>query len=130
VSDGNSPPAPERVRFIEHRGKQILYHDFSNIMDSDEALRAFAQSKALVAHAEPRSLLTLTTVANSKFNPATIAGLKDLAFHNKPFVRHGAVLAVTGLLKVIFVTVTQLTGRNMRSFDSEEEAKNWLVEQD
>lgn len=122
--------ADERVRWIEHKGKKILFHDLSNIMDSEVALETFARSKEIIAKCEPRSILTLTTVANSRFNPEIIAGLKDLATHNKPFVRYGAVTGVTGLLRVIFVTVTQLTGRTMTAFDTIEEAKDWLAAQD
>jgi len=117
------------VRWIEHHGKKILFHDFSNIKDAAAALAAFASSKEMIAKCEPRSVLTLTTVANSRFNPEIIAGLKSLAVTNKPFVRHGAVTGVTGLLKVIFVTVSQLTGRQMTAFDDLEQAKDWLTEQ-
>lgn len=118
------------MRWIEHRDKRILFHDFSNITDASVALEAFARSKEMIAQCEPRSVLTLTTVANSRFNPEIIAGLKGLAVANRPYVRHGAVIGVTGLLKVIFVTVSQLTGRKMTALDSLEEAKDWLVEQD
>ena len=122
--------ADERVRWIEHKGKKILFHDFSNIMEPAVALQAFARSKEIIATCEPRSVLTLTTVANSRFNPEIIAGLKDLAIHNKPYVRHGAVTGVTGLLRVIYVTVTQLTGRSMTAFGTLEEARDWLAAQD
>lgn len=122
--------AEERVRWIEHQGKKILFHDLSNIMDPKVAMEAFARSKEVIGKCEPRSVLTLTTVANSRFNPEVIAGLKDVATHNKPYVRYGAITGVTGLLRVIFVTVTQLTGRSMTPFDTIEEAKDWLVAQD
>ena len=122
--------AEERVRWIEHKGKKILFHDLSNIMEPKVALDVFARSKEIIGKCEPRSVLTVTTVANSRFNPEIIAGLKDLATHNKVFVRHAAITGVTGLLRVIFVTVTQLTGRNMTAFDTLDEAKDWLAAQD
>lgn len=125
-----SPGTEERVRFIEHLGKRILFHDFSSIMNPADAFGRIALSKAIVATQEPRSLLTLTWVHGSRFNKEIIEALKDLVIHNKPYVRHGAIAGLSGLQRVIYVTLTQLTGRRLKTFDTIEEAKDWLAIQD
>lgn len=122
--------AEERVRFVEHRGKRILFHDFSHVMKTAEALVPIARSKAIVATQPPRSLLTLTWVQGSRFDRQIIEALKDLVIHNKPYVRHGAIAGLSGLQRVIYVTLTQLTGRRLKTFDTIEEAKDWLVAQE
>jgi len=124
------PGTEDRVRFVEHRGKRILFHDFSSIKDPADAFGRLALSKTIVATQEPGSLLTLTWVHGSRFNREIIEALKDLVIHNKPYVRHGAIAGLSGLQRVIYVTITQLTGRRLKTFDTVEEAKDWLVEQE
>ena len=116
--------------FIEHNGKQILFHDFANCNDRADAMARFAESREKVARHEPRSLLTLTDVSNSRFDAAVVEAMKDVARHNKPFVRHAAIVGLSGLQRIIYVTVMQLTGRRMHTFESADKAKDWLAAQD
>lgn len=124
-----APQAEPRVRFIEHQGKRILFHDLSNIRNPDDALPLCAQSRAIVAQQPPNSLLTLVYVAGSRFNRSIINALRDLARHTKPYVRASALVGVAGLMRVVYTTLMQLTGRKMPMFGTLGEAKNWLVAQ-
>ena len=63
-----APATGPRVRFIEHKGKQILFHDFSNIQKAEDAMAAIAESRAIVRKQPPGSVLTLTDVSGSRFN--------------------------------------------------------------
>jgi hypothetical protein len=125
-----SPGIEDRVRFIEHKGKRILFHDFSGFTDPAEAVAIIAQSRPIVAAQPPRSLLTLTTVRGSRFNKDVINALRELGIHNGPFVRHAAITGLSGLQNVVFRTTSLLSGRTLKPFSSMEEAKEWLVSQD
>lgn len=118
-----------RVRFLEHQGKQILFHDFADIMDPREVFPIVELSKSIVSQHPRNSLLTLTTVHNSRFNRDVIEALKSLMTHNRPFVKAGAIVGLSGLQRVVYMTVTQLTGRRLPTFSTVEEAKDWLVSQ-
>jgi len=118
-----------RVRFIEHAGKQILFHDLSNILNPADALPIFALSRSIVASQPFRSLLTLSDFSQSRFSTENVAALTDLAKHNKPFVKHAAFVGIHGLQRVIYVTVSQLSGRRVPIFDTLDIAKDWLVAQ-
>lgn len=118
-----------RVRFIEHKGKRILFHDFSNIATVEEALAAVRESRAIVSQQPPASLLTLTDVSHSRFNKDVVDALKELVAANKPHVRAGAIVGLSGLQRIVYVAVTQLTGRRLPTFGTQEEAKDWLVAQ-
>lgn len=122
--------AEERVRFVEHQGKRILFHDFSSFTTSADALPAFEQSRLIVAAQPPRSLLTLTWVRGSRFDREVINAMRDLGIHNKPFVRHAAIAGLSGLQRVVFKTTQLLSGRTLKPFDSIEDAKDWLVTQE
>ena len=119
-----------RTRFIEHAGRKILLLDFSNITDPQLALDAIAEARATVARQQPdESLLTLTDVTGSRFDSGVLKAIRELAEHNRPYVRAGAVVGLDGLLKVVYNTLVLLTGRDLRSFDDAASAKAYLLQQ-
>lgn len=123
-------PAPEaRCRWVEHKGKRILFHDLSDIMNPAEGFPVVAQSKAIMAKQAPHSVLTLTYVKDSRFNKDIVDALTDLVKHNKPFVKAGAIVGLSGLQRVIYVTISQLSGRRLPTFDTIDAAKDWLAAQ-
>jgi hypothetical protein len=125
---GAAPAAAgPRVHFIQHKGKQILLHDFSNLLRLEDTLAAIAESRALVRKQPLNSVLTLTDVTGSRFNREIVEALKELTKGNKPHVKAGAIVGMTGIQRVVYVAVTQFTGRRLPTFGSLEEAKDHLV---
>ncbi|HET7038601.1 MAG TPA: hypothetical protein VFH97_01855 [Gemmatimonadales bacterium] len=88
--------APERVRFIEHRGVPILYHDFAGFKDPNGVLEPIALARRIVASQPLNSVRTLVDVRNSHFNAAVSRALQELAAANKPYVRASAVVGCRG----------------------------------
>ena len=119
-----------RTRFIEHAGRKILLLDFSGIDDTHAALDAITEARELIARQAPDgSLLTLTNVTASHFDSGVLKAIRELAEHNRPYVRAGAVVGLAGLMKVVYNTIIHLTGRNLKSFDDLDAAKAYLVAQ-
>ena len=116
----------ERVRFIQHKGKEILFLDFSQCKP-DEALAVIEQSKAVIRKKPEHSLLTLTDVTDLRFNDTLSHQMKEFTAHNKPYVRAAAVVGITGLKKILFGAVIAFSKRKIHAFDSIEQAKEWLV---
>jgi hypothetical protein len=114
---------------VEHRGQRILLIDFTGMTDPAVVLEAVAEVRALVAAQPPASLLTLTDVTGSTFEPATVDAVKQLARDDQPYVRAAAVVGVTGLARIVMSVVTLYTGRTFGTFDTVDEAKDWLVSQ-
>ena len=120
-----------RVRFIEYKERQILLFDFSGITDEVTALEAIEEGPAFVAGLEADgSLLTLTDVTDSTSTSAIAKALYRLAKHNKPYVKAGAVVGVSGLEKSVFLLVSNLARRSFKVFDDRDAAQEWLVQID
>ena len=119
----------ERTRFVTHKGTNILYMDFTNVQDSGEAIRHIEAAKAVVATQPARSLRVLVNVSGSHFDTSVSQAMKEFAAHNKPYVIASCVVGMTGLMKVVLTAVRTFTKRNIQSFPTEEQAKDWLVEQ-
>lgn len=119
----------ERTRFIEHQGKRILLLDYAGVRDPAEALREIEHSRAVVASQPPASLLVMTLVRDARYNASVLQGMKDLAAHNAPYVRASAVVGMSGLHRIAYQAVILFSKRNIKVFDQEPEALDWLVTQ-
>lgn len=116
------------MSFIDHRDKRILLVDFSNC-ELEEVVKIVKQTKELVAQQPLKSLLTLTCCRGIQVSNLTTKVLKELADHDKPFVKAAAVVGLDSIRKIQFDTIVQFSGRNIASFNDLEEAKEWLIAQ-
>ena len=116
----------ERVKFIRHQEKDILFLDFSNTA-ADEVLKIIEDAKRVIGTKPKNSLLTLTDVTNARFSEEVGNGMKQFTAYNKPYVKAAAVVGIAGLKKVIFGAVMAFSKRNIETFDDVEQAKRWLI---
>jgi hypothetical protein len=119
----------ERTRFIEHRGHRILVLDYSGIHDSDTALKAIEASKREVASHPPGSLLIITLVHDARYNATVLQAMKEMAAHNSPYVKASAIVGMSGLHRIAYQAVILFSRRNVRPFETQEQALDWLVDQ-
>jgi hypothetical protein len=117
----------ERLRFIDHRQQRILYFDLADILEPEEVLPILERGKELCAASPPHSLLTLTNVRNTRFNTATVAALKRMVEHNRPYIRASAVVGMSSLHRIIYSVIVRIAQREIPAFDDEDRAKAWLV---
>ena len=120
----------ERTRFIDHKGKRILLLDYAGMRDPQEAVREIRTSMELVARQPKGSLRVLTLVRDARYNAAVLQGMKELAAHNAPYVKASAVVGMSGLHRIAYQAVILFSKRNIRTFDDEAEALDWLATQD
>jgi hypothetical protein len=117
-----------RTRFIEVRGATVLLLDFSRILNPYDVLPAIAEAKGIIARQPPDSLLLMTDVTGSRFNPEIANALKEFAAHNRPYVRKAAIIGLSGLQKLVYRAVLAFTGRtNLRPFATRADAEPWLT---
>jgi hypothetical protein len=119
----------ERTRFIEHKGKRILLLDYAGVRDPEEAIREVRHSMQVVAQQPRKSLLVMTVVRDARYNAAVLQAMKELASHNEPYVKHSAVVGMSGLHRIAYQAVILFSKRSLKTFDQEAEALEWLVEQ-
>lgn len=118
-----------RVEFIDHNGTRILMLDFSGVEDPELLTEPIEEAKRVIAAEPEGSVLTLTYVRGSKFNADLAQRLWQLARHNRPYVKAGAVVGIEGLQKDLYHLVMNLSRRKLPPFDQLEDAKNWLASQ-
>ncbi len=118
----------EHVRFIEHKGCQILLIDFEACQPT-ETLERIRYARSVIGRQPLASTRTLTMVKNTRFNSQVSEAMKEYTAHNKPFVRAAAVVGLSGLQEIVYNVIIKLTGRNIATFADVARAKDFLAGQ-
>jgi hypothetical protein len=116
----------ERIKWLDHNGKKILYNDYRNLA-GDEMLTPIEEMSREVASLGEKELLLLIDFRNSFANKANVEALRKAGERNKHLYKKTAVLGITGIKKIFLEMVNKLTSIAAKPFNSEEDAKNWLV---
>lgn len=93
----------------------------------EEAMRVIESAQPIVAATPPKSVLFLTDVRGAVYNRESSTAIKAFAARNTPHIRASAVVGSDGLRAVVLYTIRLLTGRDIRSFETPEQALAWLV---
>ena len=116
----------ERIRFITHKGKQVLVVDISNC--TPEQVTKLAQLVAAQIAGEPRgSVLLLADFTGSKFDKAAVESLKQATVYDRPHLKRSAWVGTEALPKVFYENLKAFSQRDLPTFKTREEALDWLV---
>lgn len=86
-------------------------------------------STALICKQPEASVLLITNVTGTRYNPSVINRLKENTKLTNPFMKAYAVVGIGGLQRVVLQSVVQFTGQDIKICGSIEEAEEWLVRQ-
>lgn len=70
----------------------------------------------------------LANCTGMRFNSDVIQIVKNTTKTNRPYVRTTAVVGLEGFTKILVKVVISFSGRDMKLYDTAEEAKDWLAE--
>jgi hypothetical protein len=118
----------KQPEIILHKGKTILYLDFTNMRDKDEIMKLEEEGAAYIRKQPLKSVLTLTNMDNMFFNNELKKWFEEKVKGNAPYVKAGAVIGMTGLISVMYNAFVTVTGRNIKSLRSKEEALDYLAD--
>ncbi len=112
--------------FVDHKGCRILRVDFSGL--SVEQLVDATKDAMRAIAAEPLGSVRILTIANGQLDAHSAEAIRRYAAHNKPYVRASAVVGASGFQKILVVSIKVVQGRAaLQTFESEEQAKDWLA---
>lgn len=119
-----------RSQWIEHKGKRILYQDFSKLFYNSTAVKSELSEVQQIVTAQPlNSVLVLTDLRDTNIGSDVLPAMNAASAATKDHVRKTAVLGVTGMKRKLADLLTALTGQPLKYFDDMEMAKNWLAEE-
>lgn len=116
--------------FIQHKGKEIYYVDYSNIKTNEEFLAIIKQTNAFREKTKAegkKNLLMLVDITGSFVYGDVLEQIKKASKQTKELTAREAVVGVTGGKKILLKIVQTFSNMSLKIFDSVEEAKDWLV---
>lgn len=118
--------AQEKVQVIPHKGKEIIFIDISQIT-SEDIYPILEEAARLIRSGEQKSKLIMTDVTQAKYSKETSELMKDFTSKNTPYVKASAVVGAEGVQLILLQTLVFITRRELKTFNSREEAMDWLI---
>jgi hypothetical protein len=118
----------DRIRFIEHQGKQILLVDISHCTPREVEKMSLLVPSYVTS--EPRgSVLLLADFTGAQFDRVAIDRLKEGAVFDRPHLKRSAWVGIESLPKVFYQHIKNFSRRELPAFKTREEAMDWLVKE-
>jgi hypothetical protein len=116
----------DRIRIVEHKGKQILLADLSHCTPREVEKIALLVPSYVTS--EPRgSVLLLADFTGAEFDRIAIDRLKESVVFDRPYLRRSAWVGIERLPKVFYEHIKNFSQRDLPAFKTREEAMEWLV---
>lgn len=116
----------EKAKLISYGGKNIYFMDFSNMKSKDEIIALIAKSSSYIRSSAPNSVLTLTNISKMHFSSEIKELFTSFVSGNKPYVKAGSVVGISGIQSILYNAIMRITGTNLKSMKSIDDAKEWL----
>jgi hypothetical protein len=115
-----------RLRFIEHQGKRILFINLRG--SSPDQISALLPEIQAAVTSEPRgSVLSLSDWTDAQITREVAEEIKKTLVFDRPHVKRTAFVCVEKVPKVFLDAFKHFSQRNFTTFTSLEEAKDWLA---
>ncbi len=120
-----------KASIITHKGKEVLLMDFTNTPDKEAVLKTVEDVKVLAETRKPdMSTLGIVDISGSPYDSDIIKALKEMALHNKPYMKVSAIVGATGIKEALLKAILMFSGRkNLVTKSTRDEALDWLVQQ-
>lgn len=119
----------DRVRFITHKGRRILLVDLSSCTPLQVAIICDLVPSYVTP--EPRgSVLILADFTNSQMDRDALEHLKKATVHDRPHIKRSAWVGADSVPKAFYENLKAFSVREYPTFDTREQAMNYLVGED
>jgi len=117
------------ITFIEHKGKKILYSDFSNVRDVKQMMQLIEESDRMY-QLYGDNVRHLMNFENAAVSPEFFERAKQLGKKNVERCFKDAFTGITSLKAILIKGYLFFTAasRTAKVFDTVEEAKDWLAQ--
>lgn len=115
-----------RIQFISHRDKKILFIDFSQCTP-EEILALLPEIQDVITSEPKQSLLTMSDFTGAQVSHEAADRIKKTLVFDKPHVKRSAFVGAEKIPKVYLDAFKSFSRRDLPNFATREEALEWLV---
>lgn len=117
----------KRINLIQHKGKEIIYLDYSNLW-KEEYEYSTDEIVDFISNLGKYDLLILTNVDGNFFNIDQVKNTRKAGAILKPYIKKNAIIGISKTQQVFLKAVKLFSGLDLKPFNNIEDAKDWLVE--
>ena len=114
------------IEWIEHKGKKILYINYTGLSPKEELDQIEKATKMLV-ETNKKDNLTLSDLRGALVDQDFMESSKEHGKISRQYTKKAAVLGVEGIRKILLRAVNSFSGNPREPFSTMEEASDWLV---
>ena len=119
----------DRVRYITHRGQRILLVDCSGCTAAQLATICDLVPSYVTSEPE-HSVLLLADFSNAQIDRDSLQHLKVATVFDRPHLKRSAWVMTTSFPKAFYENVKAFSVRELRTFQTREQAMSYLVGED
>jgi hypothetical protein len=117
----------DRIHFITHQSKQILFVDLSDCAASQ--VEKIVRELPEVVTRRPRgSVLILVDFTGASFDGEALRTMEEAAVFDKPYIKKSAWIGAENFPHEFQRSLSSFSQREFPSFKTREEALTWLAE--
>jgi hypothetical protein len=117
----------DRIRVINHNGKQVLLVDLSKC-SANEVEKTVRQVPEHVTGQPRGSVLLLADFTGASFDREALRAMKETAVFNKPHIKKSAWVGADSFPEEFRESLKSFSRREFPTFETRLEALDWLVE--
>lgn len=115
-----------KVQWVSHKGKKILFTDYEGTKTQEEMIVILNES-IQIAKKTPGTILGLVNIRDSAVGPDYMKEAKEQGKALAHKREKSAIIGVTGLKGMLLKGFNLFTGSTLKSFNTKEEALDYLV---
>ena len=119
-----------KIQIIQHRGKNIVYSDYSGLEGSefvDVIMTHHRQHRAMIDRCQT-DILFLTNVDECQACAEVLTAFKQTVKENQPYIEKSAVVGVVGTQRVALNAINFFSSTESKVFSSVDDAVEWLAD--
>jgi hypothetical protein len=116
-----------KMELLHFKGKEIYYFNFSNLRNEQEIFEIIVENNIYIHNQLPKSMIILINVENLHFNDQIKGMVTDFIKENKNYAKANAIIGINGFKQSVYFKKMRFSDGHIRTFDSAELAKKWLV---
>lgn len=111
---------------VSYKGKEIFITDVSKA-EPIESTRVYDEAIQKITKMPHKSVLLITDSTDAVYNSESSAVTKNYSSTISAHIKGSAVVGADNMKKIMISTLRLLTKRDIKTFDTREQAMEWLV---
>lgn len=115
-----------RVQKIQYKGKEIIYVNYGDLTE-DQMIEVLNLVERIIL-SDNKLHLQLINISDAFATPGFMAAAKSFRQRTHHLTDRSAIVGITGVKALLLRSYNAVSGKKLKNFDTEEKAKEYLVE--